>query len=357
MSMIRKLTPVAIAIAALCATPAFASTGASANASNNQSSTVANQVNASNNTNSATLNNHVLEHASGNIGANNAAGLSNQQANDTSIAHAGPFSGDAVSNVESGQTQNGSMDQTLSNLTNHATLNSHVLEYATGNIGANNAAGDHNQQTNGTAIANTRDEGNDGSTNATAEVGSNQSISVGHSLSWSGGHDGAELESHVLEHASGNIGVNNAAGDSNQQGNSLSVAKAGEGNASAMIGGGQSASVASYSDSSSNTASLEDHVLEYATGNVGANNAAGTNNQQGNALAIAMSDDGLASASATNSQSLANMGTITSYGNVNSADLSEHVLEHASGNVGVNNAAGGNNQQLNSLSIANSPNN
>ncbi|MHB1586999.1 MAG: hypothetical protein ACYCRH_10140 [Acidiferrobacteraceae bacterium] len=357
MSIIRKLTPVAIAIAALCATPAFAATGASATASNNQSSSVSNSVSASNNTNSATLNNHVLEHASGNVGANNASGLSNQQANDTSIATAGPFSGDAAANVDNSQSQNGNMGQTLSNLTNHATLNNHVLEYATGNIGANNAAGDHNQQANGTAIATTRDEGNDGSTNASANVNTAQSISVGHSLSWSGGHDGAELESRVLEHASGNIGVNNAAGDSNQQGNSLSVANAGEGNASANIGGSQSASVASYSDSSSNTASLEDHVLEYATGNVGANNAAGTNNQQGNALAIAMSDDGLSSATASSSQQLANMGTLYSNGNLNSADLSEHVLEHASGNVGVNNAAGGNNQQLNSLSIANSPSN
>ncbi|MHB1951518.1 MAG: hypothetical protein ACYCQK_08585, partial [Acidiferrobacteraceae bacterium] len=119
----------------------------------------------------------------------------------------------------------------------------------------------------------------------------------------------------------------------------------------------QSSSVASYTDSGSSTASLEDHVLQDASGNIGANNAAGTNNQQGNALAIAMTDDGLASAAASSNQSLQNMGGTFSGGIVNSADLSEHVLENATGNVGVNNAAGGNNQQLNSLSIATSPSN
>ncbi|MHB1951199.1 MAG: hypothetical protein ACYCQK_06960, partial [Acidiferrobacteraceae bacterium] len=278
--MIRKLTPVAIAIAALCATPAFAATGAAASASNNQSSSVSNSVSASGDTNSASLNNHVLEHASGNIGANNAAGLSNQQANNTSLANAGPFSGDAAASVGNSQSQVGNMSESLTNETNHATLNNDVLKYATGNIGVNNAAGDHNQQANGTAIANTRDEGNDGDTNATANVSSDQSISVGHSFSISGGHDGAELEDHVLQHASGNIGVNNAAGNSNQQGNSLSVANAGEGNATASISGSQSSSVASYTDSGSSTASLEDHVLQDASGNIGANNAAGTNNQQ-----------------------------------------------------------------------------
>ncbi|MHB1913908.1 MAG: hypothetical protein ACYCQN_03880 [Acidiferrobacteraceae bacterium] len=364
MSMIRKLTPVAIAIAALCSAPAFAGT-TSATASNSQS-TSANQPNTpyypanTNSSNNAKLTNTVLQHASGNVGVNNAAGDTNQQANTTSIAASmyTDNNNNASATVENTQSQSQNSTNYLSNSNaeNHAELDHHVLQDASGNIGVNNAAGDNNQQGNATAIATTNME--DSSTNATANVDSDQTMS-NFVTTTNNSSNKAELEGHALENASGNVGVNNASGYNNQQANGLAVAKADDGVASATTDADQTDNVTagypstSLTTNSSNSASLENDVLENASGNVHVNNAAGDNNEQGNFLAIAATDDSLATASAPSSQ-VAMSSTASMVGSSNNATMSNEVLQNASGNVGVNNSAGGNNQQLNSLAIATS---
>lgn len=356
MSMIRKITPIALAIAALASAPAFAS--ANSAASNTQVSLGNFSMNADN-SNSATVNNEVLQHASGNIGLNNAAGSNNTQANSTAVSSTN--SGDATASVSNTQAQfNGIFlptgTQNMFGVSNNATLNNQVLQYATGNIGVNNASGDSNQQGNTTAVSVVN--GNDwDSSNATASLDSDQLTGTA-SYSLFGVSTNAELENHVLQHASGNIAVNNAAGDNNQQGNGLAVAvnSDGDGMASASVDADQGAILNKGLSAFgvTNNAALENHVLEDASGNIGVNNAAGTGNQQGNFLAVAVTDDGLASATASTAQGGVLNGAGSFCGTTNSATVSNDVLENATGNIGVNNAAGANNQQLNSLAVASS---
>lgn len=347
MSMIRKMTPVAIAIAALCSAPAFAS-GATATAGTGQATMWTGSSN-DDTTNNATLKNHVLENATGNIGVNNAAGSGNQQANTTSVAKSSQ--GDASAAVGAGQIKAGSFVMNVDDVKNNATLQDDVLENASGNIGVNNASGTNNQQANGTAIA--VSSGENGSASASVNAGQG-----GLSWAWSFNNttNNATLKDDVLQNASGNVGVNNAAGDNNQQSNGLALATGDDGNASAKISAGQ-LDVWTMSLSAgkvTNNATLRDDVLENAKGNVGVSNAAGENNQQGNNLAVAVTDQGLASASAQSTQVSLLTGSGTNEGVTNNATVQNDVLRNATGNIGVNNTAGTNNQQLNSLSLATS---
>ncbi len=365
MSMIRKLTPVAIAIAALCSAPAFAAppppppppptlATTLAMASNSQS-TAANVSSNTKSSNSATLGSTVLEHASGNVGVNNAAGDTNQQSNTTSIAASKNDStysnARATVNNTQAQTQGHSTGVYNNYSENNAELNHDVLRDATGNVGVNNAAGDNNQQANMTSLSVANAEHSHTPTRATANIDSGQRMS-NTARSYKSSNK-AELEGHALENATGNVGVNNASGSNNQQANGLAIAKADDGAAKATTDAAQMTSSTSAMTSSHNRSSLENDVLENASGNVHVNNASGDNNQQGNFLAIAVTDDNLATALAPSSQSAMNSAS-TMRNSSNTARMSGEVLQNASGNVGVNNAAGGNNQQLNSLAIANS---
>lgn len=111
-----------------------------------------------------------------------------------------------------------------------------------------------------------------------------------------------------------------------------------------------------------NTAGI-DGSLEGAAGNVGVNVAAGDNNQQANAAAIATADaafvfGGLASSSASASIGVDQQGydnTLTNYGNPNNASVLDSAND-ATGNVAINVAAGNYNQQKNDMSIAASEN-
>lgn len=195
-----------------------------------------------------------------------------------------------------------------------------------------------------------------------------------------------------LDGAAGNVGVNVAAGDNNQQANAAAIATAdaafvfggfASSSASASIGVNQQAydnTLTNYGNP--NNASVLDSAND-ATGNVAINVAAGNFNQQKNDMSIAASENALVAEASVNVQQ-------NSYGNVtdnkhgdvfevdaalpsvasgfgfggggynphtpqtpvvNNASLSDS-LANASGNVGVNIAAGGGNQQSNSLAIA-----
>src|SRR5690606_25213335 len=103
-----------------------------------------------------------------------------------------------------------------------------------------------------------------------------------------------------------------------------------------------------------------------ASGNVGVNVAAGDNNQQANAAAIATADaafvfggfGGLGSSSASASVGVDQQGydnDLTNYGNPNNASLTGSA-NGASGNAAINIAAGNYNQQKNDMAIAASEN-
>jgi len=96
-----------------------------------------------------------------------------------------------------------------------------------------------------------------------------------------------------------------------------------------------------------------------ASGNVGVNVAAGDNNQQANAAAISTADaffvfglpvDAEANASITVTQ-MSRRNTVTNYSAPNNASLTDSA-GGASGNLGINIAAGGYNQQKNDMAVA-----
>lgn len=112
-----------------------------------------------------------------------------------------------------------------------------------------------------------------------------------------------------------------------------------------------------------NDAVLNGNFMQEANGNLGVNNAAGDNNVQSNAAALAASDAGFvfgrrgrgrsggAYASVKVDQQSKDNDTFT-WGSTNTAKLSGDALKNASGNIGVNNAAGSNNVQSNALAMA-----
>jgi hypothetical protein len=98
-----------------------------------------------------------------------------------------------------------------------------------------------------------------------------------------------------------------------------------------------------------NTAKV-DSSLGNASGNVGVNVAAGDNNQQANAAAIAAADSAFIFATADISQ-VGKNNTLNNYSVPNNASL-KNSANGASGNVGINIAAGNYNQQKNDMAIA-----
>lgn len=134
---------------------------------------------------------------------------------------------------------------------------------------------------------------------------------------------GTKNDAHVDNSANGsngNVGMNNAGGDGNQQDNAAALATADESfifgsavsaSSATQVNGGNA--VANYSSTAS--ASLN-NVGNGGSGNIGVNNAAGNFNQQKNNLAIAVSGGRVAQAAAAANQSttglqVANNGTQT----------------------------------------------
>jgi hypothetical protein len=168
----------------------------------------------------------------------------------------------------------------------------------------------------------------------------------------------------TLGNASGNIGLNMAAGDYNLQENAAVIASAesldGSGAAEAFSFSLQNLYNNGFNDRSAelentnidNTVSIGAGLGNGATGNIGVNGAAGAFNIQKNALVIATVTGGnLAEANAGTMQDLEENRSIHEDTN-NNVSIGASLIG-ASGNIGVNLAAGVGNLQLNSLTIAN----
>lgn len=102
-----------------------------------------------------------------------------------------------------------------------------------------------------------------------------------------------------------------------------------------------------------NNAVGDGNALQGASGNIGLNITAGSNNQQANEAALSAVDADFVFASAQNFalQSAAYNPT-TNLGVLNNAFLTGNALQNASGNIGANVAAGSSNQQRNELSAS-----
>jgi len=362
-----KLSPIAVAVAALCLSP-LAVAGAYVNGSQTAKDQIA--VAGYNAPNNAKVNGKTMEGASGNIGANVASGLLNQQANTVAIASNTNIDDVADSSAEINTGQDSSYRLGLQGLTgqNKATVNGNALYGASGNLNLNDTAGIFNQQRNSMALSTKATA--DGST---ADAFTTQSNTMAASLqAYMSNY--ARLSGDAFQGAKGNIGVNVASGINNQQDNNLSVANANnddnEGGtafgATANVSIGQSlqgtlpvqGGIPFYISFGglNNHAEMGSTTLEGASGNIGANIAAGALNQQDNTTAIATYTD------TANNPDFASAGFGVDQTNQWSAMLDNNVTdtsvingsvgEGASGNIGVNMAAGAENQQANGLALA-----
>ncbi|WP_298137093.1 hypothetical protein [Acidiferrobacter sp.] len=327
--------------------------------------------------NDASLSNHVLQNASGNIGVNAAAGTQNMQANNTSVAlnwstRSGGVASAGVANNQNAGPLAGSISEFGDD---DAAITNHVLQNASGNVNVNVASGAENMQANGLASAY-----NNAGKFASAAIDNDQGTEsfLGNSGRYSYslfGADNAYLNDKVLQNASGNVGVNVAAGDWNQQANDLSIAYAAgpvgsTTTATAAISDNQASNMAFYFPSmafdtlGSMTATLSNHVLQNATGNIGVNVASGLQNAQANNTALAQgwgtgngdmdadNTGGPATALITGTQSSGWYSIAADTGAANTASVSGHVLQNASGNIGANVTAGVQNMQSNDLAYA-----
>ena len=108
----------------------------------------------------------------------------------------------------------------------------------------------------------------------------------------------------------------------------------------------------SYGDGD-NSASASGDALSAASGNIGANIAAGVGNAQSNGMAASVNSSGtIAKASADSEQFTIFNELLANCDLDNTASLSGAALSSAVGNIGVNIAAGVGNAQHNGLSIA-----
>ncbi|UJF21782.1 hypothetical protein [Shewanella sp. OMA3-2] len=129
-------------------------------------------------------------------------------------------------------------------------------------------------------------------------------------------HDNdAEISGNAFENSSGNIGVNQAAGDFNAQSNSAALASIdagfafGSGDAeifSTQMGGFNGV----WNEASTNTSTINGASFMNATGNIGVNVAAGNNNIQANNMAASSYNGRLGEASVSNVQSTGHNGTM-----------------------------------------------
>lgn len=196
----------------------------------------------------------------------------------------------------------------------------------------------------------------------------------------------ANISGKVGDGTSGNLGVNQAAGDMNAQGNQAAIAAAGSSSSDASFtfncehnGCGDHSSAGSMADAetiatqsqvfsrtynhgTTNAANISDHAFDNASGNVGVNQAAGDGNEQLNQLSAATASNvDYAVATSTLDQEWSGNRVDNDPGKLgwcsyplntsNNANLSGNVLANASGNIGLNQAAGTGNMQSNSLAM------
>lgn len=211
---------------------------------------------------------------------------------------------------------------------------------------------------------------------------SDAQVSLGNSVENLGTNNNAGVNN-AISNGSGNAGVNVVAGDTNQQANALAISTA-DADADFVFGTVASVGVLQINGGNAlsnqdvhNTAKV-DNVANGYSGNLGLNVAAGAFNQQKNDAAIANSSEAQNAESSIEVLQVAVAGTTyngvetDALGTVasgwrpgpqpapapsrnidvkNNANLVSS-LNGFSGNAGVNVAAGGANQQSNSLSIA-----
>lgn len=158
----------------------------------------------------------------------------------------------------------------------------------------------------------------------------------------------------AFRNASGNIGANLSAGVVNEQINAAMIMDAND-IANAALSAHQASSHNSYTSFNDDNAYFEGNAFQNATGNIGANAAGGLGNQQINQLVAATKSGSSAPSFVTQGMSQSSLGdTVRSTDRFGFNDVANNAFQNASGNIGVNAAGGNANQQANSLFVDNS---
>lgn len=313
----------------------------------------------------------------------------------------------AISIINNRQT-NGDNFAGNNMVTNSSSISDSTASGASGNIGANVASGDNNQQDNAAALSAADASFTFGM--ADAEVFVNQTGAVNQTMNI-GTTNVASVSGDAFNGASGNIGVNVTSGNNNQQKNALSASVATSSFAQATVssdqGSGHNNTIndvfqdtymtrvdvvlsgsgsGSYRGSGSGRANLGLSGAVDQIGNVypdmwsGASHPNGSStghfdldtstqggsdlNGDGGALAFGYTDGSSASGplgfSETGDVALNNINLsgsvyyqqISYLPTTNTASLSGNAFSGASGNIGINVSAGTGNQQANSLAMA-----
>jgi len=148
----------------------------------------------------------------------------------------------------------------------------------------------------------------------------------------------ASISGSAFNNASGNIGVNQAAGDFNVQANSAAMASI---DASFAFGSGDAEIfstqrgkyTSTYNYASTNSATITGSAFQGASGNIGVNIASGGNNVQANNLAASTYNGSLGEASVSNNQA-------SSYNEIYNHSVVQNEVEYV--NVDLDLSANGN---------------
>ena len=235
---------------------------------------------------------------------------------DPTVSGAMSINSAAIALQNSSQSTLGNWVINAAGTSNNSSISGNVGKGSSGNVGANVAAGDDNSQANAAALAtsvsgsgsgsgttaNCQGQGGCGGQSggsssagemADAEAFADQAVAFNKTANFGTGND-ASVSGNAFDGASGNIGVNVASGDDNEQLNGLAASTTDDNVYSTATAStsqqsqGNATLNGPYCDTStSNNASLSGNAFEGATGNIGVNVAAGTGNMQANTLAVA----------------------------------------------------------------------
>jgi hypothetical protein len=246
-------------------------------------------------------------------------------------------------------TQTSNNTNTLSQMDeNTSKVYGNGFQTASGNIGLNQADGQANMQQNVLYI--------DGGTDFafTGNFTQSSSFDVNSDTQGVTGFNRNELYNNAFKDAKGRIGVNQASGNLNKQ---LNAAVIGDqsGTTLAITLTQNIQHALNNSTEANNYNFILGNAFQNASGDIGVNQAAGNLNQQMNQLVVA-TDASLVSSSQSLHQGQSfntynSWKKNTSFGAFNDSEIYGNAFQNATGNIGVNQAAGNGNQQANSAVV------
>lgn len=268
--------------------------------------------------NNASISDNSMRDASGNIGANAAAGDNNQQANDAALAAADAATVFAKADAYSLQQSGGNATSNYG-VSNNAALDGNALRGAEGNVGVNVTAGNSNLQQNSLAASvNTEGVGASATTAGMQNAGGNttsntrardtittftRTVMTGRLAGWYSGESDQEGDVYLDTWTgrfheggtnTGHVDVDDSAQgatDANEDGGAFHFNEMGNQALAGTLTGYVEHQQVVYIPHRNN-ASMGGNSLRGASGNVGVNVSAGSNNMQRNSLSIAAGGGG-----------------------------------------------------------------